>query len=204
VAACTIPPRLATLETADVLGEHEHEVEVGGGGGAWNLNDSIGGGAARVRVRVGGGQELGLDADIVWNESTVNGGAALAHKRALATGLALVAGAGATAGNQAQTTSAGADVGLIASTRPSADGIQLYGGVRVAAAMPVTGDRYAGGGVSQSAFVPVGLVWRGGRAGACSSRAARSAACPRRTAGSSTGGSTPSITWAATARSRSA
>jgi hypothetical protein len=159
VAACTIPPRVATLETADTLGAGEHAVEVGGGAGAWQSSDSIGGGTARVRVGVGGRQELGVDADVLWSGSTVVGGAALAYKRALAAGFAFVAGAGMTAGNDAQSTCAGGDLGAIASTAPGPGRVQLYGGVRLAAAMRVRGDRHAGGGISQGAFVPVGLVW---------------------------------------------
>jgi hypothetical protein len=164
VAGCTIPPRIATLETADVLAAHEHEVAFGGGGGGGNLDASIGGGAARVRDGLGGGQELGIDASFLWSGSTVIGGAALAYKRALGSGLALTAGAGVTGGNEEQATCAAVDVGAIASTRPGDGRVQLYAGVRVAAAMPVTGDRHAGGGLSQTAIVPIGLAvpWRGG------------------------------------------
>ncbi len=164
LAACTVPPRVATLETADVLAAHEHEVTFGGGAGGGNINGSVGGGTARLRDGLGGGQELGVDATVLFSGSSVISGGALAYKVALAPGFAIGAGAGLTAGNEGQATCAAVDVGAIASTHPGERRAQLYLGVRIAGAMPVRGDRYAGGGISETATVPVGLAvpWRGG------------------------------------------
>ena len=159
VGGCTIPPAFHALETAEVLDAHATSAQVGGGAGGGSVNASLGGVTARVRTGVGDGQEVGVDASALWSGSWFDAGAAARYKRALAPGLAVIAGIGVTAGNEGTTTALGVDVGAIASTHAGERRLRFYGGARLAAAIPVmTADPVRPGGVSTTAFVPVGLT----------------------------------------------
>jgi len=158
-AACTVPPPFHTLETAGTLPARGLSVMVAAGGGAGeDLDSCCGGAAARVRVGIGDGQELGIDGSTIFASDSISGGFRLGYKNALSGRLALFGGAGAffIEGQQ----SVGADLGLVVSARADGGPLVPYAGARIAAALPIDDDLYAGGGLSQTLVIPIGLARR--------------------------------------------
>jgi hypothetical protein len=158
-AGCTVPPPFHMLETASALPARGVSVMVAGGGGAGEgLRSGCGGAAARVRVGIGGDQEVGVDGSTIFTGNSVSGGFRLGYKRAPWRRLALLAGAGAFFLDGQS--SVGADLGAVVSAGEDELPVVPYGGARLSTAIPIDGELYDGGGISETLTIPIGVARR--------------------------------------------
>jgi hypothetical protein len=173
--APTIPFHLT--ETAAVLARHQVAISVtGGGGDGTSTNEKLsvdrccGGGALRARVGLGGRHEVGAELAVIAGNG--KGGPVfptgkLRYKLGLGEHLAFLAGLGLagridTSGGSANALYVGADAGLVASTSPLANIVQLYGGLRFTFSLPAD-DRFYANTPTQGFIVPAGLALRAGQ-----------------------------------------
>jgi hypothetical protein len=173
LASCVPESRLPAAyfaEDGNVLALGHVAVTAVGGGALTNGGNAVGGGG-RVRVGVGGDQELGIEAAGLWLDATdacvfgcserhtslMSSSALVSYKRQLDPQLALLLGAGATAGGLEAWRSIDATLGFVRSWRPS-ESISFYTGGRLAVAFPIEADPKATSGLAGSVTGPIGLA----------------------------------------------